>query len=229
MKLSVLSPYAPLRMAPSFTPPTAEAGPTDGFVSAPSTLSLPSAVDRALCGGNGQSPLSTWSPPDMRLATASEPETKRSGFTTALLVGIAAVGIFGVAAGTVHAAEPPQATVSATQSQQQAYSDPARPLPDSADVDTDTWVAKSKEAFKAYNAGDTERLLKHVSNDGVWVRGLQDAPLTDTGHVYMTKAELTKDLREKGDFYKQVFEKHANDRFVISPDAQGNVQTILLD
>lgn len=209
MKLSVLSPYAPVRMAPSLTPPTVESGPTDGFASAPTT----------------------WAPPDMRtaMATAAEPETRRSGMTTALLVGIAAVGIFGVAAGTVHACELPQVSVSATQTQEQVYSDPARPLPDNADVDAATWSAKAQDAFKAYNAGDTEGLLNLTSADGVWIRGLTDGPVTETGHVYMTKAELAKDLREKGDFYKQVFEKHANDRFVISPDAQGNVQTILLD
>jgi hypothetical protein len=108
-------------------------------------------------------------------------------------------------------------------------SDPGRPLPDNARVDTEQWRKNADEAFKARQAGDREKFLGLASPDGVWVGGLKDAPQTSTGMVHMTHDELSRDLRDGGPLREQGFSRPAEGRFVIAPDAQGRVQSILLD
>lgn len=199
-------------------------------VLSPYAASAPTIAPRAevtTARADGYTPgVNDWTPPDMRGAAAEISES-RTGFGTraAVLAGLVAIGILGGAIGTLHASDMP--TVSATR--QDKYSDPARPLPDNAVPDEATWSANGEQAFKAYASADTEALTRLASRDGVWIRGLQNGPETSTGHVFMTHEEFARDLKDRGDFYQQVFESHSNGRFVITPDAQGHIQGILLD
>jgi len=109
------------------------------------------------------------------------------------------------------------------------YSDPGRPEPESGPVNLAVWETNASTAFQAVEKRDAEALLAISSKDGVWIRGLPGAPQTGGDLVHLTHDEFAKDLRHKGPFYSTVLEKRTNTRFVVAPDSQGLIQTILLD
>lgn len=162
--------------------------------------------------------------------TAVAPQNPAKSFASRLaIVGLGALALVGVAGAVTLTAAPAQAQTVQTV-QQQTYSNPSRALPDNAaNVDDNAWAANSDKAFTSIKRGDTSGFLQSLSADGVWVRGLPEAPKTETGMLHMTRDEMAKDLKSQGPFYQHVFGRHDNARLVVTPDAQGHVQTILLD
>lgn len=134
-----------------------------------------------------------------------------------------------ISATSISATSASATTARATETAPATLSQPSRPLPDNADVDAGQWASTSESAFSAHESGDAAAFLRTTSEDGVWIRGLQGGPRTSTGHVYMTHEELARDVNEQGPFSRQFLHGSPSGRFVITPDAQGRVQTILLD
>lgn len=219
--LRIRAPFATRSPASPHTAPPAmiAAAPQDGYAG---SMSLP--VDLM---------------PSSLSSAAPAPSPQQLGVfaRVALATATLATGILGfaVAASAAPAlAPPPPTTVSAPASQGAgsvgvSLSNPARPLPGTTAVDTRQWMATADTAFTARQSGDTQALLRATSEDGVWIRGLRGGPATSTGHVYMTHDELARDLSDHGPLFQQVFDGPSNGRFVLSPDAQAQVQTILLD
>lgn len=146
------------------------------------------------------------------------------------VAGIGAIALVGVA-GTISMQSAPLATTS-TQSQtvQSSWSNPARPVPDNAQaVDEQAWQATFSKAFEAVKTKNAAGFLETLSSDGVWIRGLPEAPQTETGMLHMSHDEISKDLQQHGPFYKHVFAQRDNARLVVTPDAASQIQTILLD
>ncbi|MBM3464383.1 MAG: hypothetical protein FJX76_19995 [Armatimonadetes bacterium] len=156
-------------------------------------------------------------------AASPEPAKPAMRGRAIMFAALATVGILGGIAARIASAEAPQASVSQTVDLE--LSNPTRPMPDNAEVDTAAWDATAAKAFAAYDQGDASGLAAQASEGGVWVRGLPGS----NGTTYMTKAEFTRDLQHRGPFQRHVFGEHGNARFVITPDAQARIQTILLD
>lgn len=212
INVSVVSPFRTLALATSPASTREAAAPGDGYAGSVDATARMQALAQ----------------PD---ATSGAAPAHRARALT--FAALAFVGVLGgaVAAHAEAVAAPPDTSVSQTSTQQATftYSNPARPLPDNSDADASTWMKNATKAFDDVKRGDATAFLQDASSDGVWVRGLPEAPETSTGMVYMTPQELAKDLQQKGPFYQHVFAQHDNARFVITPDAQGQVQTILLD
>jgi hypothetical protein len=162
---------------------------------------------------------------------AAVPETRGTARSLAQRLAVVALGalaLVGVAGVVTAQAAPPTPEMSQTVGVH--YSNPGRAVPDNAaQVDDTAWQSTFGDAFKAVKGNDPDAFLRTLSADGVWVRGLPEAPKTATGMLYMTHDEVARDLHDHGPLFNHVFAAHDNARMVVSPDGQAHVQTILLD
>lgn len=105
-----------------------------------------------------------------------------------------------------------------------AWADPNRPVPDEGRPDSTVWVRTSKSAFAFVRNDNVNAFLGIMSRQGLWIDGLPWHVQT----LHVTFRELSADVHRHGRLYHAIFLDHRSGNFVVSPDDDGHVQSLLL-